>query len=186
MTELVELFVLPLERAGIPYVVTGSLAAMAYGEPRLTNDIDLILDLRSDAVASLEGCFPESEFYRPPTEVVEAEIVRAQRGHFNLIHLDSMLRADVYLRGGDVLHEWALAHRRRIVVDAHPISFAPPEYVILRKLQFFAEGGSEKHLRDIASMLGESGDQIDLDWVETRARDYGLSAHWCRARSFRG
>ena len=62
MTELVELFVLPLERAGIPYVGTGSLAAMAYGEPRLTNDIDLILDLRPDAVASLEGCFPESEF----------------------------------------------------------------------------------------------------------------------------
>ena len=148
--------------------------------------IDLVLDLGPDAVRTLECCFPEAEFYRPPTEVIESELVRSQRGHFNLIHLATMLKADVYLRGADELHRWALDHRRRIEVDAHPISFAPPEYVILRKLQFFAEGGSEKHLRDIASMLGESGDQIDLDWVETRSRDYGLSAHWYRARSFRG
>lgn len=67
MTELISTFVGPLNVHGIRYVVTGSVAAMAYGEPRLTNDIDLILEIRPADIPSLVKAFPESLYYLPPS-----------------------------------------------------------------------------------------------------------------------
>jgi hypothetical protein len=125
MTDLVETFIIPLEAACLPYVITGSVAAMAYGEPRLTNDIDLILELNASSVSILESAFPEPDYYRPPTELILIETARNQRGHFNLIHNDSMLKADVYLVSADPLHRWALARRRRLDLGGVTASFAP-------------------------------------------------------------
>ena len=67
-------------------------------------------------------------------------------------------------------------------VDGTSIWIAPPEYVILRELQYFQEGGAPKHLSDIAAMLLQSGDLIDLGAVDQRANEMGLSEAWSRAR----
>ena len=67
---LFTLFLGPLEQAELDYMITGSVAAMNYGEPRLTNDIDLILALPAASVPSLETAFPEEEYYRAPTEIL--------------------------------------------------------------------------------------------------------------------
>ena len=99
MIELLDVFIVPLARHGFHYLVTGSVGATAYGEPRLTNDIDLILETQGQDVASLIRAFPETDFYLPPSEVIQSERVRMQRGHFNIIHLETMLKADVYLAG---------------------------------------------------------------------------------------
>lgn len=178
MTDLVEAFIRPLESAGLSYVITGSVAAMVYGEPRLTNDIDLILELDESSVSILESAFPEPDYYRPPTELILIETARGQRGHFNLIHNDSMLKADVYLVGADPLHRWAFAKHRRLDLGGVTASFAPPEYVILRKIQFHKEGGSAKHLSDIRSMLAESGDMIDAAFIANQAGKLGLEDSW--------
>ncbi len=87
MIELLDVFVDPLERHGFHYLVTGSIGAMAYGEPRLTNDIDLILEIQSEDVAPLFSAFPESDFHLPPSEVIQSERIRMQRGHFNIVHV---------------------------------------------------------------------------------------------------
>ncbi|MCA9565229.1 MAG: hypothetical protein KC561_17145, partial [Myxococcales bacterium] len=83
---LVHIFTGPLNQLEIRYAVTGSVAGIMYGEPRLTHDVDLIVDLESHAVDSFLSRFPEVDFYRPPTEVVRTELARETRGHFNLIH----------------------------------------------------------------------------------------------------
>lgn len=154
----------PLESAGLDYMVSGSVAAMNYGEPRLTNDIDLILALPAASVPKLETAFPEEQFYRAPTEVLQAELSRAQRGHTNIIHHDTGFRADIYFRANDPLHEWAWPRRQRFEIDdGLDAWFAPPEYVILRKLEYFVEGRSEKHLHDIRAML----DQPELADLKT-------------------
>jgi hypothetical protein len=62
-----------------------------------------------------------------------------------------------------------------------PIMLAPPEYVILRKLEYFREGGSEKHLRDTRSMLAVSGDQINRSELAEWIRRRGLEAEWRQA-----
>ena len=62
-------------------------------------------------------------------------------------------------------------------IDGIQVAFAPPEYVILRKLEFFREGRSEKHLRDIAAMLSEAGPLIDSSFIERETLSRGLAAH---------
>src|SRR5260370_376014 len=108
------LFVARLESIGAPYMVTGATAAILYGQPRLTNDLDVVLSLNDSALAALLRSFPESEFYVPPESVIRSELARTQRGHFNLIHHESGYKADIYLPGADPLHAWALPLRRRL------------------------------------------------------------------------
>ena len=176
--ELFLLFLEPLNRSGLRYMVTGSLAAIAYGEPRLTLDVDIVLELAADELARLAEAFREPAFYCPPLEVLRVEYGRPQRGHFNLIHLDSGLKADVYLAGRDPLHAWAMARRRAIVVNDLSIWFAPPEYVIVRKLQFYQEGRSEKHIQDIQGILRCSGPTLDMAWLSRTLQAQGLEPFW--------
>ncbi|MBS1107627.1 MAG: hypothetical protein H6Q91_3129 [Deltaproteobacteria bacterium] len=175
----IELFVTRLEAVGLSYMVTGSVASMVYGEPRLTLDVDVVLELQIDRAGAFLDAFPESAFYRPPLEVVRVEAGREARGHFNLIHHATGMKADIYLAASDALHRWGLAHRRRLALGAGAMWVAPPEYVIIRKLEFFREGGSEKHLRDVRAMLA-AGLEVDRDFLAAELRGRGLGAEWLR------
>jgi len=169
-------FLDPFERLGLPYCVTGSVAASVYGQPRLTADIDVVLLLGPQDVPALRACFPEADYYSPPDEALHASLERG--GMFNLIHHASQFKADVYVAAGDSLHDWALEHRRRIDVAGTGAWIAPPEYVILRKLQFYREGGSDKHLRDIRFILAAT--PIDRAFVETELARRGLRDVWLK------
>jgi hypothetical protein len=152
------LFLVRLEALAAPYMVTGATAAILYGQPRVTNDLDVVLSLNDAQRSALLQAFPESEFYVPPDAVIRAEQARPARGHFNLIHLESGYKADIYLSGEDPLHAWALPRRRRIAWSDHlTISVAPPEYVVLRKLEFYREGRSAKHPADIKAIAQITG-----------------------------
>ena len=181
--DLIELFVEPLNRLQIRYLVSGSVAAMLYGEPRVTHDIDLVVHLRREHLDQLPKAFPAPDFYLPPLDVVAIEMARERRGHFNVIHSDTSLKADFYLANRDELHVWAFRHATVYSVGSVQVHLAPPEYVILRKLEYYREGGSEKHLRDIRAMLSVSGDRIDgqalQEWIERRA----LAPQWERVSS---
>jgi hypothetical protein len=178
--DLIQLFAQPLNQIGVRYLVSGSVAAMLYGEPRVTHDIDFVVFLRPEDVAKLPEVFPAPEFYVPPANIIVIEMARERNGHFNIIHADSGLKADFYTATRDELHAWAFRHAKRYTIGETPISLAPPEYVIIRKLEYYREGGSEKHLRDIRSMLSVSGEQLDQtalnDWIQRR----GLEAEWQR------
>ncbi len=67
---------------------------------------------------------------------------------------------------------------RTVVVEGCEVRFASPEYVILRKLEYYREGGSEKHLRDIEGILAVSGDLVNVDEIETRAEFLGVRPQW--------
>jgi len=176
--DLISLFVAPLNRLGVPYMVTGSLAAGTYGEARLTNDVDLVIILSAPDVGRFHAEFDESSFYVPPLEAIEAERRRPRHGHFNLIHHDSAYKADVYLAGDDPLHAWAFERRERVLVGAEPVWIAPPEYVIVRKLQYYRDGGSPKHVSDIAAMLMVLGERVDQATLLDRIEENRLGAEW--------
>jgi hypothetical protein len=181
--ELFLLFVRPLNLAGIRYVVTGSVAAIFYGEPRLTHDVDFVVFLRETDIEVLAKVFPATDFYLPPPETIVAEARREQRGHFNIIHLETGFKADMYLTGRDELNAWAFRFRRQIQFELEIVMLAPPEYVILRKLEYHREGGSEKHLRDIRSILEISGGQLDHSALQDWILKLGLQTEWDRVTS---
>jgi hypothetical protein len=174
------LFVKRFNQLGAPYMVSGSVAATLYGEPRFTNDIDLVVFLSRDHISRLVSLFSSEVFYCPPVEVIRIESSRERRGHVNLIHIPSGYKADLYLSKEDPLHIWGMSRARVVRVDEEPVHLAPVEYVIVRKLEFYREGGSEKHVRDIRGMLSLSSASIDfpslLRWIE----EYGLREFWNR------
>jgi hypothetical protein len=176
--ELFQIFIRPLNLLGIPYMVTGSVASIVYGEARLTHDIDMVVTINDRDADLVVGAFPLSEFYCPPAEVIRIEAGRRLRGHFNLIHHATGFKADIYLAGADPLHRWAMAGRRRIPIGADSMWVAPPEYVILRKLAYYQEGSSEKHMSDIRGMIEVSGDDLDLSEIQKRVDDMGLQEEW--------
>lgn len=186
--ELLERFVLPLEGLGVRYMVTGSLAAMSYGEPRVTNDVDVVLELAPrDAARFVRAFANEPDLYVPPTAViVEALTGGGGAGSsFNVIAPARALKAD-FFPALDELARWGLDHRRREPVEGAAVWVAPPEYVIVRKLQYFKAGHSAKHLDDIRSMLRFSADRLDTAMLEGQVARLGLVAEWalcCEDRS---
>lgn len=187
MTEpdLVGLFVAPLETLGVDYMITGGVASVIYGDPRFTRDIDLVLELREGRAGALLDAFSPEDFYRPPLDALREEIRRPRYGHFNIIHRDTALRADVYLLGDDPLHAWAFERRVRIPLEEDAaIWLAPPEYVVVRKLQYYQESGSERHLGDVSAMLEISRDKIDRLEVEVWTNRLGLEGAWRAAQTF--
>jgi len=166
-----------LSELGIRHMISGSVAAIFYGEPRMTNHVDIIVFLRPSDVPPLEKAFPPEEFYCPPGDIIRIEMARSQRGHFNLIDQQTGFKADIY-PCSDALHTWGLANARTFKIDDDEIPIAPPEYVIIRKLQFFREGGSEKHLRDISRMIAASSRLGKTALLDNLIGEYHLQPEW--------
>ena len=99
--DFIRVFVSRLNRTGMRYMITGSIACIIYGEPRLTHDVDLVLEVSSGTAARIAEALPVREFYCPPLETPSIEAKRPLRGYFNLIHHETGMRADVYTVGED-------------------------------------------------------------------------------------
>ena len=174
--DLLDRVIQTFEDLQIPYFITGSLASMAYGEPRLTNDIDIVAGIDEAHIPTLLSAFPEEEFYLSEDAVRDA--IR-RRDQFNIIHPGSGLKVDVMIRKNTAFDasRFSRAHAIR-PVGTYEARFASPEDVIIKKMEYYREGASEKHLRDIASMLRISGNEIDHAYVEGWAARLGLVDIW--------
>lgn len=181
--ELYTLLLRPLHNTGLEYVITGSVAVIAYGEPRMTNDVDVVMKLSPDDAPRLHRPFSSHDYYAPPIDVIAAEAALGSDGHFNIVHLESVLRADIYVAGDDPLHSWALEHRRAESVGGGTVYFAPLEYVVVRKLERLSHTDADRHLRDIRGMLRVSGDDFDRSTLERFVAERELGEAWRRVTS---
>jgi hypothetical protein len=166
------------ESHGIAYRVVGSMASMAYGEPRFTNDVDIVAELKPEHAGQLCVAFPSPDYYLSPTAVSEAI---ARRSQFNIIHPASGLKIDVIVPPDtDFARSEASRIRRISSAGAYSAWFASPEDVLLYKLRYYRLSGgvSDKHLRDIASMIKLLRDRLDRDYITHWAGQLGVSAEW--------
>ncbi|HEX4955343.1 MAG TPA: hypothetical protein VF017_18285 [Thermoanaerobaculia bacterium] len=174
--ELLQLVAETLDRLEVHYLVTGSVASIVYGEPRFTNDIDIVVQLSASEVAGFCRQFPQETFFFSPEAVYDAI---ARRGQFNLLHPSSGLKVDFFVAQSSPFDRSRFARRRAVAVTpGKAVSFAAPEDVILKKLAFYREGGSEKHLRDITGILKISGDQLDREYLEDWVARLDLGEIW--------
>jgi hypothetical protein len=107
-------------------------------------------------------------------------------GHFNVIHVESAMRADVYFTGADEFSAWALVRRVIREVEGEAVQFAPIEYVITNKLRYFQMGGSDRHLRDVARMMEISGADVDTPVLDGWIARMHLEFEWEKAQSYAG
>lgn len=175
-SELLRYAVERFEKLGLRYFVTGSVVTVFYGEPRFTHDIDIVAAVTPDQVARLCREFPAPEFYVSEEAAREAAI---NQGQFNIIHPASGLKIDVIVPANSSFNSSRFA--RATLVSAAPeyqACFASPEDAIIKKMEYYREGGSEKHLRDITGVLKVSGDRIDRAYIAQWADQLGLTSIW--------
>jgi hypothetical protein len=155
--ELLQKVIEVFENLSIPYLVTGSVASMAYGEPRLTNDIDIVADINLSNIPALLVSFPEEEYYIDG-EMIKEAILRIKQ--FNIIHPASGLKVDVIIKQDIPFDQSRFERSRKIYPGPYSADFASPEDEIIKKMEYYKAGGSEKHLRDIAGILKISGNLL--------------------------
>lgn len=177
--DLLRLLVAALEDSGTPYAIGGSVASIAFGEPRSTLDIDVVTALDAERLEQLQRHFPAPEFH---FDLVAAKAA-VQRGEpFNIIHPTSGMKIDVFSDRDEVARSQIERGRRLAALPGLTAVFSAPEELIVKKLQYFAMGGSDKHLRDIRAMLEISADEIDLDRLGMWVERLGLEDEWSRVQ----
>ncbi len=168
------------ESLGLPYFITDSVASMFYGESRSTSDIDVVVAIDVARITEFCGSFPEPTYY---VSVDAARAAAAGAGQFNIIEPAQGVKADIIIPRPSPHHEAMLRRAKRVeVVAGLGAMLASAEDVILSKRVFFREGGSDKHVRDIASMLRVQGDAIDLGYVNRWAARLGVANEWDTVR----
>ena len=165
--DLLKIVVRELNDLGIEYVVTGSIASMTHGESRLTIDIDIVVWLSASNAVRLCQRFPAPEFYCSETAALEAVKLKRQ---FNIIHSESGFKIDLMIAADDEVSRQRSNRKQRITLDDEFSAwFLSPEDIIIAKLQYYKLGESEKHVRDILSVLKIQKNKVDREYIE----------HWC-------
>ena len=173
------------DELGIRYLVGGSLASSIYGTPRATQDVDLVADLRLSHVAPFTRAL-SGEFY------IDADMIRdaIQRcASFNVIHLATMFKADVFITKGDSWSSSEMARARTEQLDAPDgrvaIRFASPEDTLLHKLVWYKLGNeiSDRQWSDILGLLKVQDTMLDQVYIEHWAPVLGVGELLLRARS---
>ena len=175
--EVFQLTIGILEEHEFQYMVCDSVAAILYGQHRLTDDMDIVIAVLPQRACEFFRAFDATGFYCPPVEVLENEL--RQRGQFNLLHQDTGVKIDcIVLKEDRFSREEFRGRQRRPFSATQEANLARPEDVILAKLQYYKMGQSEKHLRDIRGMLRVSGDKFDFTYLTDWVNELELHEQW--------
>jgi hypothetical protein len=157
-----------LEQLAIPYMVAGGFAAIFYGEPRLTVDVDIVADLKTSHIKPLLKAFPFPDYYL--SEEAMRDAIR-RRFPFNIIQTTTAAKVDLIPLPDDVFSRAAFSRRQKMVFNQAGAEayFISAEDIVLAKLFAFAQTGSDKHLRDIKGVLVAQWGQLNLETIRRAA-----------------
>ncbi|ETW99883.1 nucleotidyl transferase AbiEii/AbiGii toxin family protein [Candidatus Entotheonella palauensis] len=159
--EVLKLVALRLDEAGIAYMISGSIALSYYAQPRMTRDIDIVVELKSEDAERLADLF-EADFY------IDAEMIRdaiARSGMFNVIHYDSVIKVDFIIRKDTPYRQKEFARRCTMEIDGRTLWFVTPEDLLLSKLVWAADSESEMQLNDVRNLISEVA-ALDWNYIE--------------------
>lgn len=165
-----------LERLGVAYQIGGSVASSIYGVPRATMDVDLVADLRPEHVQLLVSLL-QDQYYLSPEAIYEA---LHRHSSFNLIHLETMVKIDVFVLRPEPYEQEAFRRSRRDTLteeSAREFSLSSPEDIILHKLAWFRTGGevSERQWGDVMGVIRVQADALDFAYLRQWATVLGLA-----------
>ena len=158
-----------LTSAGIEYMMTGSMAMAVYATPRMTRDIDMVVDVGEEDIDTLVSLF-ESDCYIARQAVVEA--IRTH-GMFNIIHNDWIIKADFIVRKPGPYRQTEFERRRQIDIQGLSVAVVAPEDLILSKLEWMSQTGSELQRRDVREILA-AGVALDWPYLEEWSKHLGI------------
>ncbi len=165
-----------LEGIAIPYMITGSFAANFYTVPRMTRDIDVVVALRREDVDKVVEAF-QGDYYCDANRVREAI---AKGTMFNLIHQGSIVKVDFIPRKNVEYRRTEFDRRRVIAVEGQSIWIVAPEDLVLSKLLWAKEGGSEVQMKDVSNLVATAS--LDGSYLDQWARTLGVDDLLKKAR----
>lgn len=172
-------FLRKIEAINLDYMITDSVASILYGRPRLTQDMDVVVVFPVTKIEHFVRSFDVEDYYCPPDEAIKEALRLGDKGHLNIIDQRTGFKIDIYPAGREALIQWGFEYKKRVeLIENEMVWVAPPEYVILKKLTYYREGGSQKHLEDIKGMLEVSSEQIDVATLEAWASKLHLVDLW--------
>jgi len=148
-----------LEKAGIDYMLTGSMAMNYYAQPRMTRDIDIVVEL--------ESFEPD---YLVPGDALRTAL--RERGMFNLLHLDSVVKVDLIVRKQAAYRETEFARRMLVELPGFHAWLVSREDLVLSKLAWAQDSESELQMRDVRNLLSL---QVDAAYLRQWAPALGVS-----------
>lgn len=175
-----------LEAAGVTYLIGGSVAVWHWGQARTTEDFDVVLDLSGDKIVQFSQELEARQMLVPPDIIIDLMIMPEGDLPINAIHLDSGFKAELFLlRAGDKFRAEALKRRR--LVNLGPtigqVYIHAPEDLIINKVHYYGLSRQTKHIRDIASMLALSSDEVDFNYIDHWIKRLDLTNTWLEVYS---
>jgi len=165
-----------LEALGVPYAIGGSFASALHGIMRATMDADLVADLRSEQVEPLAKALGDA-FYADVDMMRNAVL---QHRSFNLIHLETMFKVDVFVAKPRAFDRSQLARRQLQVLSQDPerhAYVASAEDIVLAKLEWYRLGGetSERQWRDVLGVLKVQSHRLDREYMQRMAAELSVA-----------
>jgi hypothetical protein len=170
LAELLAEIVRALDAAGIPHMVAGSLASTHHGEPRTTQDIDLVIDPSEANLTTFTASLDRNRFY-----IGDAHGALDRRDQFNVIDVATGWKVDLIIRKDRPFSHSEFARRQPVVLAGVPTAVASVEDTILAKLEWAKTGGSDRQRRDVITMLAVQRDTIDTTYLDNWAEILDLT-----------
>lgn len=164
-----------LEELGVPACLAGSLASSVFGVPRATQDADLVADLRVDLVRPFVERLG-GEFHADSDRITKGV---ERRSSFNVIHLPTLSKVDVFIPGREEWERRQLERRRMVDLggEGAAVPVASPEDIVLHKLLWYRQGGgiSDRQWQDALAVLKVQGARLDLAYLTRTAEEAGIA-----------
>src|SRR6266404_990331 len=154
--------------AGIPHMLTGSLAMNYYSQPRMTRDIDFVIEAHAKDIDAIVSAF-EPDYYVERNAVSRA--IALQRS-FNIIHNEAFIKVDCIIRKDSEYRQLEFARRREVTIQGLEVWLVSKEDLIISKLYWARESHSELQLRDVKNLLASG---YDVEYLERWTRRLQLS-----------
>ena len=159
--EVLKIVVERLNAAEISYLISGSIAANYYTIPRMTRDIDVVVELNSKQISEFVALF-KKDFY-VDQDMVREEVL--QEGMFNLIHNEYVIKIDFIIRKTSEFQNAVFLRRKNVKIDKTDMWFISAEDLVLSKLLWAKDSHSEMQLKDVVNLI-ETVDNLDFQYIE--------------------
>lgn len=178
--ELLREVIATLERCGIGYMITGSIASSLQGEPRSTHDIDVLVAIQAPHAKALVQAFRPPDYYLDEGSIQEAV---ASKSMFNLIDVAAGGKVDFWILTDEPFDRSRFSRRYAENVTGMKIQVSTPEDTILAKLRWAAKsGGSEKQFTDALRVFEVQYEKLDQQYLEKWAAELNVGPLWRRLK----